>query len=210
MNARMRTPPTLTRHLAAMLLGCVAASALHAQGSGVRESTDPARAAAVARAASAIAARAPAGGASAVLGPVKGRTAGGIAFLSGGITSTDQVTMYHERWRYSLWVATVARPSGAWLADVVLRVVDLATGKPVLERTMEGPWLFAALPAGQYEVRGSYRAQGAERAQTLVQRVRVQRTPQRQVVLRFDSKADVSPDATTPGPSPFGDPARQR
>ncbi|HET7526662.1 MAG TPA: hypothetical protein VFK10_12025, partial [Burkholderiaceae bacterium] len=43
------------------------------------------------------------------------------------------------------------RGSGAHLAGVKVRIAD-ESGKRVLEHTMDGPWLFADLPLGRFEV----------------------------------------------------------
>ena len=48
-------------------------------------------------------------------------TSSGLSFLSGGITVGDRVSMHAERDRYTLWVATVAKPSGAYLTEADLR-----------------------------------------------------------------------------------------
>jgi hypothetical protein len=190
------------------------ASALAADGTrGIEESTDPARAAAVERTAAEMKARAAqaasSGPAPAV--PVRGRTDSGVSFLSGGISVDEQTSMYAERGRYNLWVVTVARPSGAYLADARLRIVDLKDRRTLLERTMEGPWLFAALPAGRYEVSADLRADGQDRNQTLSTRVRVPEAGQRQVVLRFEANVQVGPDEEGPFKgNPFGEPAKPK
>jgi hypothetical protein len=67
--------------------------------------------------------------------------------------------------------------------------------------------LLAALPAGKYEVSAIFKADGASRDQTLSNRVTVAKIGQRQVVLRFDSPAEVSPEMSSPFKgNPFGAP----
>jgi hypothetical protein len=172
------------------LIGLAMGAQAQTGSGGVVESTDPARAAAIERAAAALKARP----AQPAVGLVRAKTSGGQDLLSGGNTGDDRAAMYAERERYSLWVSAVAKPSGAYLADTELRIVDAKKGTPVLERKMEGPWLFVALPEGRYDVSGSFLADGADKAQTLTSRVNVPGKGQRQVVLRFDSNATVDPD----------------
>lgn len=193
--------------VACWLLACVA-QAQTAPGA-VRESTDPARVAAVEKAARELQARtardAAAGKAPPVVGVVRGATASGLAFLSGGITVGDRVGMHAERAMYSLWVATVAKPSGAYLTDAQLRIVDLKSKAALVERTMDGPWFMVALPVGRYEVTATLKADGADKPQTIATQVNVPRTGQRQAVLRFDSTAEVSAEMQSPlKGNPFG------
>lgn len=182
------------------------ASAVQAQTTAeVRESTDPAKAAAVERAAAELRSRP----SQSPVGLVRAKTEDGYSFLSGGITVEDRVAMHAERQGYGLWVATVAKPSGAYLADVELRITRLKPKAVVLERKMDGPWLMIALPDGQYEVTGSRTSsQDPTKTQTLTSRVNVVAKGQRQAVLRFDSTATVDTDAERPfNGNPFGSPA---
>ena len=189
----------------------VPASAASAPASGVSESTDPGRAAAIERRAREMKAQAAAAasqpGGSAYV--VEGRTEGGLAFLSGGVTKDDRSRMYAKRGDYNLWVATVAKPSGAYLTDVELRIVDASTQAQVLNRRMDGPWFMLALPAGQYDVSGTFHRFHSAADQTLSMRVNVAASGQRQAVLRFDSTAEVGDEAERPAQgNPFGAPKR--
>ena len=83
--------------------------------------------------------------------PVRGTANSGVAFVSGGASDEELASLRTERGQYSFWLTTAARGSGAYLADVVVRITN-ASGKAVLEHTMAGPWLYAALPAGRYTV----------------------------------------------------------
>lgn len=197
------------RTLAAAALCCSAFLAAHAQAeTGVKESTDPARAAAIEKAAAALKNRPP----QPSVDIVRGKTEAGYAFVSGGISLDQRNTMQAERAAYSLWVATVAKPSGAYLVDVDLRIVRVGGNKAVvLQRKMEGPWLLLALPEGSYEVTGSFKehpADAAEQPQTLKTRVNIAKKGQRQAVLRFASAATVDSEAPGAGQSnPFAAPA---
>lgn len=190
-----------------------AASAAPAAPATVTESVDPARAAAIVKAARAIGDRntrvAAAGGAPPVAGLVRGKTDDGSAFLSGGVTVDDRRTMRAERASYSLWIATVAKRSGAYLGDVRLAVTRAGEKAPVLARTMDGPWLLAALPAGRYEIVATLPGEAAAKDQTIKVTVALAKSGLRQAVLRFDSPAEVSPDGSDPFKgNPFGaDPA---
>lgn len=189
----------MKRNLIAIALFGSLACAAHAQqapvaASGVRTSNDPARAAAVEKEAREMKARA--GSQPKVF--FRGKTDAGLAILSGGITVGDRVTMHAERSNCRVWVATVAKPSGAYLADARLRIVNLGDKSVALERTMEGPWLLAALPAGKYEVSATFRPDGASKDQTLSNLLTVAKAGQRQVVLRFDSPAKVGSEMDSP------------
>jgi len=81
----------------------------------------------------------------------RGTSPAGVAYASGGSTYEELDAMRSEQQRYSFWLTTAARGSGAYLAGVKVRIAD-ETGKRVLEHTMDGPWLFADLPLGRFEV----------------------------------------------------------
>jgi hypothetical protein len=194
-----------------LLLGLMAlAMGAHAQGI-VNESTDPAKAAAIEQRAREIKARqereAQSGKPQTSAFVVRGKTADGLAFLSGGITVKDRTTMYAERDRYRLWVATVAKVSGAYLSDAQLRIVNLDGKRVVLERTMDGPWFLIDLPKGRYEITATSRPEGADAAQTETTRVSIPAAGLRQAVFRFASSAQVSPEMESPFKgNPFGQP----
>ena len=132
---------------------------------------------------------------------VRGYTADGHASFAGRVSISDRLTMHAEQRKYSLWVA---RPSGAHLADVRLKITDLDSGPHVLERTLEGPWFMMWLSPGPYEVQGSCRDEGMAGEQTMKQTATVSVGIVRQAVLRFDATADVAPEMRSPfGGNPF-------
>ncbi len=193
------------------LLGLALSVGVAAQ-TGVTESTDPARAAAVEKAVRDLQARAArdakAGKAPVSFSVVRGMTSSGLPFLSGGITVGDRVGMHAERRRYTLWVATVAKPSGAYLTDANLRIVDRKTKTTILEHQMDGPWFLIALPPGQYEVTSTMKPEAAPLPQTLTTRVQVPVKGLRQAVFRFDSTVEVGSEMDSPFKgNPFGPPA---
>jgi hypothetical protein len=186
-----------------LVLGCAMAAYAQTGNEAVKGNAGPASATDIEQRAAKLKARPP----QPAVGIVRTRTAGGLDLLSGGITIGDRAAMRAESAGYGLWVATVAKPSGAYLADVDLRIVEFKGRATVLERKMEGPWLFVALPEGLYEVSATFSADGADKPQTITTRVTVPKTGQRQAVLRFDSNANVNPEMQTPlKGNPFGGP----
>jgi hypothetical protein len=189
---------------AAFFALCAIAAPAQAASSGVRESADPARAASVERAAAELKRRP----AQTAVGVVHDKTALGYAMLGGGISPEDRVQMHAQRSQYSLWVVTVAKPSGAYLADVQLRIVDSKSKAVVLDRTMQGPWLLLKLPPAPYDLTATFRATAGSAPQTLTSHVNVSAKGLRQAVLRFDSTATVGPEMQGPfNGDPFGAPA---
>jgi hypothetical protein len=199
---------------AALALACLVGAASVSAQDAIRESTDPAKAAGAEQRAREIRERIErdqrAGKTAEPVGVVRETTPGGVALLLGGITVDDRVAMHAERQRFNLWVATVAKPSGAYLSDVRLRIVNAKDRSVVLERTMPGPWLMAALPPGRYELAATYAADDSPvGVQILSSVVSLAAKGLRQAVLRFDSTSQVNPDMERPlGGNPFGDPAR--
>lgn len=98
--------------------------------------------------------------------------------------------MQAQRDRYSLWVITAAKGSGAYLADVNVRITD-AGKKQVLEHAMAGPWLLVDLPPGRYEVEASFRGERHSRA------TRIEAGDRHQIVFYFDVPAETLPKQTT-------------
>jgi hypothetical protein len=193
--------------LAALIFAATpTAQAQTAAPGGVQESTDPARAAAIEKAAAELKARP----AQPSVGLVRATTPAGHTMLCGGNTAGDRASMNAERQDFSLWVATVAKPSGAYLSDVDLRISDLKTKAVVLDRRMEGPWLMIALPPGYYEVSATLAEASADAAQKMVTRVNVPARGQRQAVLRFTSQATVDPEMQDAVRNPFGGPAPKK
>jgi hypothetical protein len=118
----------------------------------------------------------------------EGSTPDGIAYVSGGVGDTERQSLLAQKSRFSLWVITAAKRSGAFVAGVRIRVVDLKSKQPVLENTMDGPWFFAALPPGRYQIEATYQDAATEPAQVLktVVNIGLGKTL-RQVMLYFSS-----------------------
>lgn len=83
---------------------------------------------------------------------VRGTTPGGIAWATGGVGETEKTELRAQRVNYSFWLTTASLRSGAHLDSARVRIRELASKELVLELVMDGPWLFAALPVGRYEV----------------------------------------------------------
>lgn len=115
-----------------------------------------------------------------------GQTPQGWAFLDGGIGQTETDSMQAERPKYSLWITTAGKTSGAYLADVDVTILD-DKGQQVFERKLEGPWLMIDLPLGRYEVRTRYHDQTQTRITT------IHPGDHHQIVFYFDVAAEVLP-----------------
>jgi hypothetical protein len=116
-----------------------------------------------------------------------GTSSSGVAYVSGGAGADEREAMQAQRGRYSLWLTTAAR-SGAFLADVDVRVSPLPSGAPVLEHRMTGPLLYAALPTGRYVVEATADADASRPAQTVRANVTIGTAPAQQLVLHFDRR----------------------
>lgn len=94
------------------------------------------------------------------------RTSDGIAFVEGGIGADEVSDLLAERPSYALSIRLAARRSGAYLADVHLRIRD-AAGRVVFERQVQAPWLLVDLPPGRYEIEGVHGADVQRQSLTL-------------------------------------------
>ncbi len=168
----------------------------------IKESADAARANAVIQRARAIGDRnasvARSGGPPPSAELLRAKTDDGYAYLSGGVTVSDRRTMREERTDYSLWVATVAKPSGAFLSDALLSITKVGAKQPLFVRTMDGPWLMLALPPGRYEVKAVLPAEGGKAERVVKEVVSIGKQGLRQSVLRFASTVEVAPDGQDP------------
>ena len=117
---------------------------------------------------------------------VRGSTELGGKFLSGGITPDEIATINDEKGGYPLAILTASKGSGAFLADVHVRITD-QNAAPVLDTVMDGPWLLVELPAGQYRIEATLG--------TAVQKssVALKVGEHRQAAFYFDTHDDVEP-----------------
>jgi len=118
---------------------------------------------------------------------LRGTTDLGVPFVSGGVGTEEVATLSDERKRYSLAILTAARGSGAFLADVRIRISD-EHSTLVLDTVMDGPWLLVDLPAGRYQVEAS--------AKSVMQKkfVTFSAGDHRQTVFYFDAPGQVGTD----------------
>jgi hypothetical protein len=79
-----------------------------------------------------------------------------VDYLSGGVGVGEREVLAARGKEFNLKVVTAAERSGAYLADVRMKVVDARDAKVVLETTMDGPWFLAQLPAGKYVLEATY------------------------------------------------------
>lgn len=93
----------------------------------------------------------------------KQKTAQGVEFLSGGVGKDERDAMKQHAKAFNTHLV-FADSSGKYLSAVAVRITD-AKGKAVLETTTQGPWLYANLPAGSYDVAAVF--QGKEQKRRL-------------------------------------------
>jgi len=93
-------------------------------------------------------------------GIVKGTTAEGYQFMSGGVGSAERDAIMEEAKSYNLALTFAAR-SGQYLSDVGVLVTD-PQGKEVLNTTSAGPLFYAELPGGSYNITASYDGRSEE------------------------------------------------
>lgn len=89
------------------------------------------------------------------------QTQGQASFISGGIGADEVAAMKAVRQDYNLRLL-FADKGGEYLADVAV-VVRNARGDTVLDTVAKGPFFYAKLPAGQYQVSASYQDQAQAR-----------------------------------------------
>jgi hypothetical protein len=88
----------------------------------------------------------------------------GIEYMSGGIGKDEAQFMetVSPRWAATLEFAVkdASNANGSdFTANVKVRVLDAATGKPLLSAQSEGPFLLARLDPGRYEVEATLNGQ---------------------------------------------------
>ncbi len=107
---------------------------------------------------------------------------GEVAALHGGVGEEARAAMQAKAAEYNLRLTFAAKGSGAYLSEVKVTIRN-AGGQTVLDTVASGPWLFARLPQGRYQVAAS--AFG----QTLTQQLSVPQAGHRAWVFRFDAPA---------------------
>lgn len=111
-----------------------------------------------------------------------------VEAVSGGVGESDQQALRDQQGRFSFWLMTATQGTGEYLSGVRVTVVDLRSKQIVVDHTMEGPWLLAALPPGRYAVEAQYRSSGAMPAQTVRKTTTIRAgTKLRQMLVYFKS-----------------------
>ena len=126
-----------------------------------------------------------------VMAVERGVSPAGVAYASGGVSHSELQDLHARRQDYSFWLTTAALKSGAHLADVAVRITPLRGGDPALEHTMAGPWLFAALPPGRYQVEAGFRPDPARALQVRRGVTTIHPGDHHQMVLYFDTGDEV-------------------
>jgi hypothetical protein len=121
----------------------------------------------------------------------EGTTPAGRRYASGGVSDAEQATLQARRGQYSLWIATAARKSGAWMSDVQVTIID-AQDRVVFNGTLDGPWLLLDLPLGRYDVVARSGGQMQRSVTT------IHPGDHHETVIYFEVDADVLPPAAKP------------
>jgi hypothetical protein len=109
-----------------------------------------------------------------------------VEVVSGGVGESDQQALREQQGRFSFWLISAAQGSGEYLSGVHVTVTDLRSKQIVVDHTMEGPWLLAALPAGRYAVEAVYRSGDATPEQKVKKTTTVRAgTKLRQILVYF-------------------------
>lgn len=74
----------------------------------------------------------------------------GVAYLSGGVGTSERAQMTRMDQSYNLRLVFDVG-SGAYLSNVAVKIQDMH-GKTLVDTVSSGPWFCAKLPAGQYRV----------------------------------------------------------
>ena len=132
----------------------------------------------------------------------RGTSPGGLAYVSGGANDEELAALRADRQGYSFELTTAARGSGAFLADVTVRITEAGSGKLVLEHTMDGPLLFVALPAGRYAVEATLPVGRGGRPETQRTTASIGAADHHRAVLYFDTGDKVGEATVDPAPAP--------
>lgn len=81
------------------------------------------------------------------------RQSGNISYISGGVSEEARDSLHTAAQGFNLKLI-LATKSGAYLSDVDIAVSD-AQGKRILDAKSNGPWFYAKLPSGKYDIAAS-------------------------------------------------------
>ena len=117
---------------------------------------------------------------------IEGRTVQGETYVSGGIALGERDALEQRRTDFSLWVATAAKKTGAYLAGVRVKIID-ENGATVLDTALDGPWLLVNLKPGRYTADASFRQQTQRKTTTIRQ------GDHREMLFYFDFEVETLP-----------------
>jgi hypothetical protein len=129
--------------------------------------------------------------------PARGKTEEGVAYAMGGVSVEELTALERHKDRYSLWLTLAARGTGAYLADVEVRITatdGASPGRLVFNALVPGPWLMIDLPPGRYAV------QAARMGQPQTRNARITRGDRHQMFFYFDVPVERSPEWHSPFP----------
>jgi len=129
----------------------------------------------------------------------RGTTELGRAFVTGGVGGVEMDSLNAEKAQYSLAILTAAKGTGAYLANVRIRITDRQS-QQVFETVMDGPWLLIDLHAGNYEIQAIH---GHLSQKSLVT---VDAGAHRQTVFYFDTHDQVEDASMDMEATPVVDP----
>ena len=115
----------------------------------------------------------------------RGQTAQAWPWVSGGVSLEERRALRQSAGAYSLWVITATEHSGAFLANVRLRVKN-EQGQTVFDGALDGPWLFIDLPLGRYTLEAHFGGSPRSPVQDEVRTTTIHPGDHHQVVFYFD------------------------
>jgi len=78
------------------------------------------------------------------------RNVAGVSYVSGGVGEESRTSLQSQAAQFNVQVV-FALKSGEYLADVDVAVRD-ASGRTLFSTVTDGPWLYARLAPGSYEI----------------------------------------------------------
>ncbi len=123
----------------------------------------------------------------------QGVTPGGVAYASGGVGEEERQDMQALRAQHNFWLMTAAARGGVYLSDVEVRILPQGADAPVLEHRMDGPWLFAQLPPGRYEVQAAWSPGDGQALQVRRSVITIAAGRRQQMVLYFKAPDEAAP-----------------
>ena len=93
-------------------------------------------------------------------GITKAQTEKGIPYMSGGVGSEEREQIRVWAKEYNLGLAFAGK-SRQYLSDVNVAILD-DKGNEIISAVSNGPWFYAQLPPGNYNVRTTYRGKVQE------------------------------------------------